>query len=124
MGGSQDVGIDRPVFGRRRKDGDGRHAGHFGRDDIHEDRRGIGCRTARHVHANPLDGRIAGAKADAVAEGVHPRFLFLPFVIGPDVIPRFRQDIHEFRPDFRYGFVDLLCRDQETIKAHAVKFFC
>ena len=45
-------------------------------------------------------------------------------MIGPDVIPRFRQDIHEFRPDFRYGFVDFLCRDQETAEAHAVKFFC
>lgn len=121
MGRSQDVGIDRTVFGRRREDGDGRDAGDVGRDGVHEDRRRVGSRAAGNVDADALDWRELGPQADAGTEGINPGLFDLPFMISPDVGGRFFEDGHEIGTDDVDGGVDFFRRNEETVQIHAIE---
>ena len=123
MGRSQDVRIDRPVFGRRRKDGDGRDAGDVGRDGVHKDRRRIGRRAAGDVDADALDRRELGPQADAGTEGVDPGLFNLAFMIGPDVGGRFFQNGHEIGTDDVDGIVDFFRRNEETVEVDTIEAF-
>ena len=123
MSCGQDVRIDRPIFGRRRKNGDGRDAGDMSRNGVHEDRRRIGRRTAGDVDADALDRRELGSQADAGTERIDPGLFDLPFMISPDIGSCFFQDSHEIRTDDVDGMVDFFRRNKETIEVDAIEAF-
>ena len=120
----QDVRIDRSVFGRRRKDGNGRDAGDVSRNGIHENRRRIGCRAAGYIDADSLNRRKLSAQTDTGTEGIEPGLFHLPFMISPDIGRSFFKDAHKIRTDGGDSLFYFFGRDQEIVDVDAIKLFC
>ena len=77
-----------PVLSRGRYHNDLIHSCHLGRHDVHEDRRGIGCFSARHIDANSGKSGHLLSEDRAVRSAVEPAVLHLFLMIRTDIDER------------------------------------
>ncbi len=83
------------------------HASHLGRDDSHQQGRGIGCRASRHIDPHSLQRAHSLAQCAAFLVPFQPRLVWLPLVEGADPI---RRQVQRLAQLLRLGKVGRLQR--------------
>ncbi len=102
------------------------HSCYFCRNDIHKNRRGIGCFSSRYIYAHTGNGCYFLSQQYPVRPAVKPAVLFLFFVIGPDVVQRFFHHVQKFCICETIGFFNFFFCYPDIFRSKicAVKLFC
>ena len=86
--GGQNIRIETAIASGRGNNGDARHAGHLGRNDVHQQARnkwGLAAASTRHVATGRVHRSDDLAEHGAVGGGDPPGLFFLGFMEGPDI---------------------------------------
>ena len=96
-------------------------AGDLRGDHVHQHRRRVGRRAARHIDAGPLDRGVLLAQQHAGGVGDDEVLVDLVLVEMPDVGGCHPQRLDEILPDGGEGFLDLGLGDKQVAELGAVK---
>lgn len=106
--------------GRRHHHDQFLHAGHLGRNGIHEHGTGVGRASAGHVEADAIERRHLLPEPGAVGFSVFPGILLLPLVIQADAVSCFGQCVTLRVLQAGIGAVQLFARQFELDHGCAV----